>query len=297
MANPTRISELTDGAPVLPGDQIPIARGAGPSGQTFKVLAGSLLTNLLSAGDTATIDMSFDQSTRTFTADAKTIPVNKGGTALTTTPTNGQLLIGNSTGYTLNTVTGVSGVSITNGPGTIQISGDQLLTLIRQLSTNMQNIGNYPYLEYAWVTAPNAGGQTISSGIWNTLNLNTEVADTGNFGSLASNQITLSAGTYRFAAYTNLVLYYAAQTVFALYNVSDDKYISTISDHALSNYGGVFEGQFVLNSSKILDFRLGYHEWQGRSAAIKEDNVYGHGHSISTSNSSFRTAIKLWKVG
>jgi len=48
-------------------------------------------------------------------------PAN-GGTGVTTTPTDGQLLIGNGTGYTLNTLTAGSGVTITNGPGTITIS-------------------------------------------------------------------------------------------------------------------------------------------------------------------------------
>jgi len=277
MAGPTRISQLTDGAPVQETDQIPVARGSGASGYTYKVDAGRLVSDLLNVTNTPSVNLSFDTSTRTLSADVSTAV--KEASAFNVVDSS-----------TIN-------LDWNTSTRTLSANANYLLTLINTLSTNMQNIGNYPYLEYAWVTAPNAAGQTISSGIWNTLNLNTEVADTGNFGTLASNQITLAAGTYRFAAYTNLVLYYAAQTVFALYNVSDNKYISTISDQALSNYGGVFEGQFVLNSSKILDFRLGYSEAGGRSATIKEDNSYGHGHSISTSNSSFRTAIKLWKVG
>lgn len=40
-------------------------------------------------------------------------------------------------------------------------------------------------------------GGTFTSGAWRTRALNTEKADTGNNASLASDQITLAAGTYR----------------------------------------------------------------------------------------------------
>lgn len=42
-----------------------------------------------------------------------------GGTGLTAIPTNGQLLIGNGTGYTLNTLTAGTGLTITNAAGSI----------------------------------------------------------------------------------------------------------------------------------------------------------------------------------
>jgi len=43
------------------------------------------------------------------------------GTAIGTTPTNGQLLIGNGTNYTLANLTAGSGISITNAAGAISI--------------------------------------------------------------------------------------------------------------------------------------------------------------------------------
>ena len=48
--------------------------------------------------------------------------IANGGTALSTTPTNGQLLIGNGNNYTLATLTGGTGVTVTNGAGTISIA-------------------------------------------------------------------------------------------------------------------------------------------------------------------------------
>jgi len=50
------------------------------------------------------------------------LPIANGGTGLNTTPTNGQLLIGNGSGYTLSTLTAGNGITITNGSGSITIS-------------------------------------------------------------------------------------------------------------------------------------------------------------------------------
>ena len=51
-----------------------------------------------------------------------TVPVANGGTGLTAAPTNGQILIGNGTGFALATLSQGTGVSITNGSGSITIN-------------------------------------------------------------------------------------------------------------------------------------------------------------------------------
>jgi hypothetical protein len=51
-----------------------------------------------------------------------TLPIAKGGTGVTTVPTNGQLPIGNGTGYTVAALTAGSGIAITNGAGAITIA-------------------------------------------------------------------------------------------------------------------------------------------------------------------------------
>ena len=56
------------------------------------------------------------------------IPVNRGGTGLTSIPANGQLLIGNGTGYALNTLVANPGISVTNGAGTISIENTGVLS-------------------------------------------------------------------------------------------------------------------------------------------------------------------------
>jgi hypothetical protein len=56
------------------------------------------------------------------------LAVTSGGTGLTTIPTNGQLLIGNGTGYTLNTLGVGAGISVTNGSGTISVANTGVLS-------------------------------------------------------------------------------------------------------------------------------------------------------------------------
>lgn len=51
-----------------------------------------------------------------------TLAIGRGGTGVTTTPTNGQLLIGNGTGYTVASLTAGSGITITPGAGSITIA-------------------------------------------------------------------------------------------------------------------------------------------------------------------------------
>lgn len=94
------------------------------------------------------------------------LPIANGGTALSTAPTNGQLLIGNGTDYTLAAVTGTANqVVVTNGAGSITLSTPQsigtsstpqfarlglgagagataLLTAAGQLDLGFVNVGN-----------------------------------------------------------------------------------------------------------------------------------------------------------
>jgi len=58
------------------------------------------------------------------------VAVGNGGTGLGTTPGNGQLLIGNGTGYSLNTLFAGTGISIVNGSGAISIANSGVLSII-----------------------------------------------------------------------------------------------------------------------------------------------------------------------
>jgi hypothetical protein len=74
-----------------------------------------------------------------------TLATGSGGTGVTSTPTNGQLLIGNGSGYTLAALTAGAGVSVTNGAGSITIDNtapDQIVSLTA--GTAISVTGTYP---------------------------------------------------------------------------------------------------------------------------------------------------------
>jgi hypothetical protein len=68
------------------------------------------------------------------TITSGTIAIANGGTGIGTAPTNGQLLIGNGTNYNLNVLTAGSGISITNGAGSITIAATAAADLLTKLN-------------------------------------------------------------------------------------------------------------------------------------------------------------------
>lgn len=64
-----------------------------------------------------------DHSTDKLTSG--TLPVGRGGTGITTTPSNGFIPIGNGTNYTAAAITAGTGITVTNGSGSITIANSQ----------------------------------------------------------------------------------------------------------------------------------------------------------------------------
>lgn len=96
-------------------------------------------------------------------------PVTSGGTGLGTIPTNGQLLIGNGTGYTLNTLGFGAGISVANGIGTITVANTGVLSNIAGAGISVSGAtGN--------VTIANTGVLSFSGG---TTGLTPATATTG----------------------------------------------------------------------------------------------------------------------
>lgn len=102
-----------------------------PSGTTIVSCDGTATGMRLSVSNTANVVSTFSGGTTGLTpasatsgavALAGTLGVANGGTGLTATPTNGQIDIGNGTGFTRSTLTAGSGISITNGAGSITIT-------------------------------------------------------------------------------------------------------------------------------------------------------------------------------
>jgi hypothetical protein len=106
------------------------------------------------------------------------LPVAKGGTNLSTVPTNGQLLIGNGSGYTLASLTAGSNITITPGAGTISIAATgsaaafNYVTFTRRLTGNNLiaaaatknpfSLGDFP--SGSWAGIDTASGFTAATG-------------------------------------------------------------------------------------------------------------------------------------
>jgi hypothetical protein len=128
-----------------------------------------------------------------------TLPVSKGGTGITTTPANGQIPIGNGTNYVAATITAGSGVTVTNGAGTITISAP--------------TSGYTPSAFSRRVTGNSSGGAPLlSSGVAaNPFNSTTygsatyAIIDTASGFNPANGRYTVqTTGTYRFSTCLNL---------------------------------------------------------------------------------------------
>jgi len=92
------------------------------SGKEFKINGTSVLSaSTLGSGVTGS-SLTSVGTIGTGVWNGTAIDVAYGGTGLTATPANGQLPIGNGTGYTLATLTAGSNVTITEGSGSITIA-------------------------------------------------------------------------------------------------------------------------------------------------------------------------------
>jgi hypothetical protein len=77
--------------------------------------------------------------------------IGNGGTGTSDTPQNGELLIGNGTDYTLNTLTAGNNIVITNGAGTIEIEstgGGGTLNNVINAPTVIPEDTSYPVIQY-----------------------------------------------------------------------------------------------------------------------------------------------------
>ena len=93
-----------------------------------------------------------------------------GGTGLTTTPANGELLIGNGTGYTKATLTAGSNVTITNTSGAISIAaagGGGGVTSVTATSPIASSGGATPNITFS--VSPGTSGHVLTSN-WNLCN-------------------------------------------------------------------------------------------------------------------------------
>lgn len=142
---------------------------------------------------------------------ANALPVGSGGTGVTGTPTNGQLLIGNGAGFTLATLTAGNGMTITNNAGSISLSAAGLPTMNLVSGTTQTAVANNHYVltNAAATTVTLPASPAAGDVVWVTVGngrVDNVVARNGqNINSLAEN-MTLDN------AYAGIQLRYADAT-------------------------------------------------------------------------------------
>jgi hypothetical protein len=145
------------------------------------------------------------------------------------------------------------------------------------------------YLQYRDQKAQNTAGGTFTSGAWQTRTLNTEVSDAGGHGTLASNQITLAAGTYLVRA--SAPGWFCTQHQARLQNITDTATLLVgTCEYSASSTGAQtrseVHGQFTLASAKVI-------ELQHQCQTTKATDGFGVPSNFTT---EVYAVVELWKI-
>lgn len=146
------------------------------------------------------------------------------------------------------------------------------------------------YIKLSDVKATTLNGGASAAGV-QTRTLNTEDIDAGNYCTLAGNQFTLLAGTYRILSSSPAYSCGSHKTI--LYNVSDtvneilgsSEYSSSAAGYAHTR--SFIAGEFTITTAKT--FRIDHY-----TQSVKTGN--GLGVATSDGTSEIYTIVELWKV-
>jgi len=172
----------------------------------------------------------------TFTGSGSGIlPVTSGGTGLGTIPTNGQLLIGNGTDYTLNTLGTGAGISVTNGLGTITVANTGVLSNIAGAGISVSGAtGN--------VTTTNTGVLSFSAG---ATGLTPATTTTGAI-TLAGKLVIANGGTNSTATPTAYGVAYGTGTAYAFTAAGTAKQVLIANTSAAPTWSTLTSGTSIL---------------------------------------------------
>lgn len=134
----------------------------------------------------------------------------------------------------------------------------------------------------------NTDGGAFTSGAWRTRDLNTEVVDTGNHASVASNQITLEAGTYRIRASAPSFIVRKNQA--RLQNITDNTtillgtsaYSALVSGQDSMDSESIIAGRFTLAAQKVLEIQ-------------HQCSLSGSFGSAANFTTEVYTVVELWR--
>jgi hypothetical protein len=164
---------------------------------TTATYTSATVTNLgsTSANITTLTGTNFSATSLTLT---NALRVAEGGTGVDSTPTNGQLLIGNGSGFALSTLTAGTGMTITNNAGSITLASAGLPVVTVTSSTAISASAGFHYVltagSAATVTLPGSpsSGDTIYVTVANSLTTNVIARNGKNIQGIAED-MTLNA--------------------------------------------------------------------------------------------------------
>ena len=118
--------------------------------------------------------------------------------------------------------------------------------------------GSSSYIYIRDEKANTTAGGTFTSGAWRTRDLNTEVNDAGAYASVAANQITLAAGTYRFTC--RAPAFAVINHKIRLANITDSIYYYGTSEYAQAGPPNIqttsfVSGRFTISVSKVFELQ------------------------------------------
>jgi len=186
------------------------------------------------------------------------------------------------------TSTGAIAVSGASNYGT---SG-QVLTSTGNSAPTWQNSGGSLFTSYAIISdqkSQNTEGGTFTKGAWRTRDLNTEIADPDGIVSIASNQFTLSAGTYLIEA--SAPAYRVSDHMVKLYNATSSSDVAFgTSGYAQDTNGRVHDTSIVKCRVTITGSTA--FEIQHRSENNHSSNGFGHATNFGPET---YTVVEIYK--
>jgi hypothetical protein len=130
------------------------------------------------------------------------------------------------------------------------------------------------YTDYVWVQdekTQNTNGGASSTGSWVTRTLNQEKADTGSIASLASNRVTLPAGTYR--VYATAPAFKSQRTQLRLQDITNTATLVTGQPHFVANSTNSegmaqLRGRFTLSGSADIELQQRFESSDGLGLGV-----------------------------